>query len=492
MTSDKRPVRVRFAPSPTGYLHLGNIRSALFNYVFARKNNGTFIIRIEDTDQQREVRGADRDILQVLSWMGLNWNEGPRVGGDKGPYYQLQRLESYTQHAQSLLDRGLAYYDFGQAPDKDNLETPTEIQWERPDRHLDPEDVKRRVDAGEPHCIRMHVSDKDYPARKVKFHDVVHGDIYKDVEDFVIIKTNGIPTYHFAVVVDDHHMEISHVIRGIGHLDNTAKHKVLYDAFGWEPTIWAHHSNTLGLSKRKGSRSIGDYMRKGYLPEAIGNICMLMGWFPKDHNELFDFEERIEEFTLESLTDANFGKFDEDKFKHVCRHHMEKVDPERLLNLARPFLESSGFIATADASSRIPDSPERARLLKIVECVQGKLECAADILDHTWPFADDIEIDDESQALIDQDDPQLALTVTRDMLLDMVPEGQALDADAFKAVTKKASKSATLKDKKIKGRGYFHPLRAALTGRLAGPDLASVSDIVGREVILKRLNNAIK
>ncbi|MDF1667337.1 MAG: glutamate--tRNA ligase family protein, partial [Planctomycetota bacterium] len=240
MSSKEKPVRVRFAPSPTGYVHLGNIRSALFNYLFARKHNGSFIIRIEDTDQEREVKDSDRDILEVLSWLGLNWNEGPRVGGPKGPYYQTQRLETYSRYAKALLDRGLAYYDFGQAPDRDNLETPQDIVWESPDRHLDPEVVKERIAAGEPHCIRMHVSEKDYPGRRVAFKDIVRGDIEKDVEDFVIIKTNGIPTYHFAVVIDDHHMEISHVIRGIGHLDNTAKHKVLYDAFSWETPQWAH------------------------------------------------------------------------------------------------------------------------------------------------------------------------------------------------------------------------------------------------------------
>jgi nondiscriminating glutamyl-tRNA synthetase len=499
MTSSNKPVRVRFAPSPTGYVHLGNIRSALFNYVFARKHGGSFIIRIEDTDQEREVPGSDRDILQVLSWLGLNWNEGPRVGGPKGPYYQTQRLETYSRYARALLDRGLAYYDFGQAPDKDKLETPKEIVWESPDRHLPADEVNRRIEAGESHCIRMHVDPAKYADRKVKFRDVVRGDIVKDVEDFVIVKTNGIPTYHFAVVIDDHHMEISHVIRGIGHLDNTAKHKVLYDAFSWEPPIWAHHSNTAGLSKRKGSPSIGDYMRKGYLPEAIGNVCMLMGWFPKDKEELFSFEARIDEFTLEGLSKADVGNFPKDKFPHICHHHMEQADSARILNLARPFLETMGFIAKDDpekesnpSSGRIPDSPERIRLLKIIDCVKGKMICAADIVDHVWPFANEIAFDDDSKAQITGEDPQLALKITRDFFLEMVPEGELFDAAAFKAVTKAASKSAPLKEKKIKGKGYFHPLRAALTGRLAGPDLATLSDIVGRDVILQRLNNAIK
>lgn len=500
MTSKEKPVRVRFAPSPTGYVHLGNIRSALFNYLFARKHNGSFIIRIEDTDQEREVKDSDRDILEVLSWLGLNWNEGPRVGGPKGPYYQTQRLETYNRYAKALLDRGLAYYDFGQAPDRDNLETPQEIVWESPDRHLDPEEVKKRIADGEPHCIRMHVSEKDYPGRRVAFKDIVRGDIEKDVEDFVIIKTNGIPTYHFAVVIDDHHMEISHVIRGIGHLDNTAKHKVLYDAFGWETPQWAHHSNTAGLSKRKGSPSVGDYMRKGYLPESIGNVCLLMGWSPKDGEELFKMEDRIEEFTLESLSKADVGNFPTNKFPNICKHHMSQTDSSRILNLARPFLEVAGFINKDDPTAegpnlsqgRVKDSVERNRLLKIIDTVKGKMDCAADIVDHLWPFRDEITIDEESAALLSEENSQLAITVTRDTFLEMVPEGSDLDGAAFSAMAKASSKNSTLKEKKIKGRGFFHPLRAALTGRLAGPDLAVVAEVVGREVILKRLNNALK
>lgn len=490
-TSGTKPVRVRFAPSPTGYIHLGNVRAALFNWMFARASEGTFVLRIEDTDLERHVEGSDRDICEVLSWLGLNWGEGPRVGGAYGPYYQTQRLETYQQIAQRLLDEGLAYYDFSQAPDREAspAEQSHEIVWESPDARLDPAEAKKRVEAGEPHCVRMRVPAERYPNRVVAFQDKVHGTIRKDVEDFVIVKTNGIPTYHFAVVCDDQAMAITHVVRGIGHLDNTAKHAVLYDALGWERPQWAHHSHTKGLSKRKGSPSVGDFMRRGYLPEAIGNVCLLMGWFPKDGKELFTIEERLADFRIEDLNTAQDASFDEGKFAHICRWHMERAETERVLNLARPFLETSGFIA--EGAGRGTTDPLRPKLLAVIECLKGKVTHAAELLDHLGPFRTPITIDEDARACLAEADARLAVEETKKAFLELVPEGTEATAELFKAMTKQASKSAPLKEKKIKGRGYFHPLRAALTGALVGPDLAAVFVWVGRDEVLRRLDAAL-
>lgn len=486
MSTTDKPVRVRFAPSPTGYLHMGNIRSALFNYVFARKHQGTFILRIEDTDQKRHVPDSDRDIREVLSWMGLHWNEGPGVGGDYGPYFQTGRLDSYREHAQMLLDRGLAYYDFQLSGEGRDTHS---IQWESPDVNLDPTEAKKRVEAGEAHCIRMKIDTTKYQDRFVEFDDIVRGRIKKDVEDFVIVKSDGIPTYHFAVVIDDHLMKISHIIRGIGHLDNTAKHAVLYDAFGWDKPQWAHHSNTAGLSKRKGSPSVGDYMRAGYLPESIANACMIMGWFPKDGQEVFRMGDRVSEFALEDLVNSNVGKFDEDKFKFLCKKHMEAVDSGRLLNLARPFLESTGFIAAGEG--RVPDSPERERLLKIMDQLKGRMEYAGQVVDFLDFYRSGaLTHNDDAIEALKNDDAQLAVKVTLELFKERCTSSSDFDASVFKALTKEASKSPTLKEKKIKGRGYFHPLRAAMTGTLQGPDLAGLSEIIGLDETIRRLEQA--
>ena len=482
-------VRVRFAPSPTGYIHMGNIRSALFNYVFARATEGSFVLRVEDTDLERHVAGSDRDLIEVLSWLGLSWNEGPRVGGRCGPYYQTERLDSYRRHAATLIEGGLAYYDFEAAPDQEASPAAQsyEIQWESPSAQLDPADARARVAAGEPHAIRMRISDELYPGRVVSFEDMIHGRVEKECEDFVIVKRNGIPTYHFAVVCDDVAMEISHVIRGIGHLDNTVKHVVLYEAFGWDKPRWAHHSHTKGLSKRKGSPSVGDLMRRGYLPEAIGNACMLMGWFPKDQNELFCFEERIPEFRLEDLNTGMAGAFDEDKFRHICQHHMTRIDPGRLLNLARPFLEATGFIA--EGEGRAPTDPARVRLLKIMECVRSRIACAAEVLDHLPAFRSPLELEPEAREQISGEGPRLALEVTREHFADASQE--SLSAAEFGALSKAASKDARLKERKIKGKGYFQPLRAALTGRTRGLELGSMAEILGRAELLARLDAAL-
>jgi len=484
MTDGPAAPRVRFAPSPTGYIHLGNVRSALFNYAFARKHGGQFLLRIEDTDQERHVEGADGDICEVLSWLGCNWNEGPRVDGPKGPYYQSERLDLYRDIAAKMLADGLLYPDFSEAAGKDRPED-AEIVWELPDAKLDPAEARRRIEAGEPHCLRMRVDQERYPDRLVSFTDIVRGEVRKQVEDFVVIKRDGFPTYHFGVVIDDHHMCVSHVIRGIGHLDNTVKHVVLYEALGWNKPRWAHHSHTTGLSKRKGSPSVGDLMRRGYLPEAVTNMCMLLGWYPKDGGELFDFRDRFAEFRLEDFIKSD-SAFDPGKFRHVCQHHMAKIAPERLLNLARPFLETSGFIA--EGEGRVPDSPERLRLLKLMAWVRERIACAAEILDELWAFRPEIVRDEESRALLAEDDARLAVRVTREKLA--AHEG-ALDASAWKSVSKAATKDAALKGEKIKGKRYFHPMRAALTGRLAGPDLGLVLEMIGREPALARLDSAL-
>ncbi|MBU1878275.1 MAG: glutamate--tRNA ligase, partial [Chloroflexi bacterium] len=309
MTTD---VRVRFAPSPTGSPHVGNIRSALFTWLYARHTGGKFILRVEDTDQKRESATGLQDILDSLSWLGLNWDEGPDVGGPYGPYIQSQRLELYQKYAQQLLDSGHAYRCYC-TPER--LTALRQEQIKRKDSHVgydrhcrflsDAERAELEA-SGAPSVIRLAVPLEG----QTSFHDLIHGDIAIDnalVDDQVLLKTDGFPTYHLAVVVDDHHMRISHVTRGEEWLPSAPKHILLYDAFGWTPPVFCHLPRVLGpdhkkLGKRHGATSVLAFRDMGYLPEALLNFLALVGWSYDDQTEIFSREELIRVFSLDKIS----------------------------------------------------------------------------------------------------------------------------------------------------------------------------------------------
>jgi len=342
-------VRTRFAPSPTGYMHIGNLRTALYTYLIAKKNGGDFILRIEDTDRERYVEGAVEVIYNTLRQAGLKWDEGPDIGGDYGPYVQSERMGMFKEYALKLVENGNAYYCFC---DKDRLDEVRKIQeashippmYDRHCRDLSKEEVEEKLAAGIPYVIRQKMPLEG----TTTFHDEIYGDITVEnstLDDQILIKTDGMPTYNFANVVDDHTMGITHVVRGNEYLSSAPKYNLLYEAFGWEVPVYIHcapvmKDHTTKLSKRNGDASFEDIVAKGYLPEAVVNFIALLGWAPKGEEEIFNLDELAENFDLSGISKSP-AIFDPVKLKAVNAAHIKKLSPEKFLELALPYIKQS-------------------------------------------------------------------------------------------------------------------------------------------------------
>ena len=347
MPSNK--VRTRFAPSPTGYMHVGNLRTALYTYLMAKHEDGTFILRIEDTDQGRYVEGAVDVIYNTLREAGLNWDEGPDIGGPVGPYVQSERMGMFKGYAEQLVQSGHAYYCFC---DKERLEEVRKIQeasriapmYDRHCRDLSPEEVQEKLDAGVPYVIRQKMPLEG----TTTFHDEVYGDVTVEnstLDDQILIKTDGMPTYNFANVVDDHLMGITHVVRGNEYLASAPKYNLLYEAFGWDVPIYVHcapvmKDQTHKLSKRNGDASFQDLMKKGYLPEAVVNFIALLGWGPNSEQEIFTMPELIDTFELSGLSKSP-AIFDDQKLKAINAAYIRKLEPEAFQKLAMPYIQQT-------------------------------------------------------------------------------------------------------------------------------------------------------
>lgn len=346
---DGKTVRTRFAPSPTGYMHIGNLRTALFTYLLAKKNNGKFILRIEDTDQERYVEGAVDIIYNTLRRTGLTWDEGPDIGGPVGPYVQSERMGMFKDYALKLVESGHAYYCFC---DKDRLEEVRKIQqasgiapkYDGHCKNLSKEEVQAKLDAGVPYVIRQKCPTEG----TTTFHDEVFGDITVEnsvLDDQILIKADGMPTYNFANVVDDHTMGITHVVRGNEYLSSTPKYNLLYEAFGWEVPVYIHvppvmKNATEKLSKRNGDASFEDLAAKGYLDEAIVNYIALLGWAPKGENEIFTMDELIQEFDVSGISKSP-AIFDTQKLKALNGAYIRKLSPEKFIEYAAPYIRET-------------------------------------------------------------------------------------------------------------------------------------------------------
>lgn len=350
MDNDKR-VRTRFAPSPTGYLHIGGLRSALYAYLFAKKNGGDFILRIEDTDQAREVEGATEIIYDTLRETGLLWDEGPDIGGPYGPYIQTERKELYAEYAQDLLDSGAAYRCFCSKEDLDARRAKAEargetFKYDKHCLHLFPEEIQAKLDAGVPWVIRQNIP----TTGKTSFDDLVFGHIEVDndtLDDNVLIKADGLPTYNYANVVDDHLMEISHVMRGTEYLSSTPKYNLLYQAFGWDIPYYIHMSPVMRdaqhkLSKRDGDASYADFIDKGYLKEALVNYIALLGWNPGTEQEKFTLPELVEAFSLSGMSKSP-AIFDPDKMRWLNFEYVRALAPEEYRKHALPWYKAAGL-----------------------------------------------------------------------------------------------------------------------------------------------------
>lgn len=342
-------IRTRFAPSPTGYMHIGNLRTALYTYLIAKKNNGKFILRIEDTDRERYVEGATDLIYRTLKKTGLNWDEGPDIGGPCGPYIQSERMGMFREYAQKLIDSGHAYYCFC---DKERLEELRKVQeashispmYDRHCRELSKEEIEQKLNSGIPYVIRQKVPTEG----TTTFHDEIYGDITVEnttLDDQILIKTDGMPTYNFANVVDDHTMGITHVVRGNEYLSSTPKYNLLYQAFGWEPPMYIHvehimKNSTEKLSKRNGDASFEDLIQKGYMTEAVVNYIALLGWAPKGENEIFSLDELVEEFDISGLSKSP-AIFDPLKLKAINAEYIRRLSKEEFKEYALPYIKQT-------------------------------------------------------------------------------------------------------------------------------------------------------
>ena len=474
--STSSQVRVRFAPSPTGQLHVGNARTALFNWLFARQKGGAMALRIEDTDVARSEARYETQLLEDLKWLGLNWDEGPDVGGPFAPYRQSDRLEIYREHAERLVSEGKAYLCFCS---QEELERDREqkLANQQPPiysgkcRELDPAEAQRRRAGGETAAIRLRI-----PEHPIRFHDIVHGMVEfssEVVSDPIILRSSGIPVYNYVVVVDDALMKITHVIRGDDHLSNTPKQVALYEALGWPVPEFAHLSTILGsdrerLSKRHGATSIANFRDMGVLPEALMNYLALLGWAPSGGTrEIFTPGELCKEFSLERVTPSP-AVFDMEKLYWLNRHYIKESPPGRIEKLATPFFANAGLIPS-DPCERVA-----AWFSKVI----ALLVPSVNKLDELPQRAELIFHHDAAAAVSSPENAELLATAkSREVIAAF---GQLVEADdapitpeRFKAIMNdvKAKTGA-------KGKDLFHPIRIALTGSHSGPEFDKLIPIL--------------
>ncbi len=470
-------VRTRFAPSPTGYMHLGNLRSALYTYLYARKHDGKFILRIEDTDQARYVEGAVDVIYNTLKDIGMQWDEGPDVGGDYGPYVQSKRKDMYLPYAKQLVDAGKAYYCFCTKEELDARRAESEQngevwKYDKHCLHLSPEEIQKKLDAGESYVIRQNVP----LSGEASFDDVIYGHIAvdcADLDDMILIKADGMPTYNFANVIDDHTMGITHVMRGNEYLASTPKYNLLYDAFGWEKPVYIHmtpimRDATHKLSKRDGDAYYEDYLKKGYLKEAIVNYVALLGWNPGDDREFFTLAELCETFDVDGMSKSP-AIFDVNKLTWMNAEYVRKLSPEEFTAHAMPYYEQAGVadMATSvlcrilqqrtEVFTQIPDmvdflveQPEYDAELFTNKKSKTNPEVAAEVLDLAIPILETL--------------PEWTETALHDSMLGLAAE--------------KGMKNGTV----------LWPVRIAMAGKAVTPGGAfEIGVLLGREETLRRL-----
>ncbi|MFH1753768.1 MAG: glutamate--tRNA ligase [Candidatus Omnitrophota bacterium] len=478
-------VRVRFAPSPTGHLHIGSARTALFNWLFARAKGGSFILRIEDTDLERSKEDYVAKILDDLRWLGLDWDEGPDKGGDHGPYRQSERYDIYRELADKLLKEGKAYHCYCsdeelKARRAEALKAGRSPQYDKRCRGLSKEDADSLRERGVMPALRFRV-----PEKKLVVKDIVRGAVTFDtlsIEDFVIMKSSGTPTFHFAVVCDDASMKITHIIRGEDHLPNTPKHILLFEALGFEMPEFAHMSLTMAptgdrLSKRSGSTSIEFYREEGYLPEALVNYLVLLGWSTGDDREIFSREEMVKEFKLERLSRSSEA-FDPRKLDWMSGIYIRKTKEEALARLSIPYLAAAGFI------KKDIDGNEFERLKNIIAAIKDHITKIKDVTRESAVFFNDkftIEDRDAKEAL-SKDSSKKVL----ELLLKKIEKADGIDEELLKNAVKEIGKETGLK-----GASLYHPIRVAMTGKLNGPELRLIIPLLSRESCIERLGRGL-
>jgi glutamyl-tRNA synthetase len=491
--SDASSMRVRFAPSPTGLLHIGGLRTALYNYLLARKHDGTFILRIEDTDRSRYVEEAEEDIITSLDWVGLDYDEGPGVGGPHAPYYQSERKELYQKYAQQLIDDGYAYYAFDTEEEleamrerlksKDNPSPKYDAVTRREMRNsisLPEEEVQRLLDEGAEHVIRLKV-----PRREtIQFDDAIRGPVSFDtdgLDDQVLLKSDGMPTYHLANIVDDHLMEITHVIRGEEWLSSTPKHMLMYRYFGWTPPKMAHLPLILSpeggkLSKRDADALgipvfVNEYRDEGYEPDALINFLAFLGWNPGTEREVFSLDELAEAFSLDRVGSSGV-QFDLDKLNWFNGQYIREMSVDELADRARPYIEAEGYSVSDE------------RLHFICEIMQDRLDRVSDLVTETRYFFEAPESYDEKGVKKRWKDDSADLL---EEYADRLEEADTFDTDTVNTILR------DLADERDVGAGrIIHPARLAVSGRTYGPGVFGLLVSVGKDECIRRLRRAVE
>ncbi|MBM6616114.1 glutamate--tRNA ligase [Bacillus suaedaesalsae] len=480
-------VRVRYAPSPTGHLHIGNARTAIFNYLFARNQNGKFIIRIEDTDQKRNIEGGEESQLHYLKWLGVDWDESTDVGGEYGPYRQSERNDLYKKYYEELLEKGLAYKCYCT---EEEIEREREEQIARNEmprysgkhRNLTQEERESYEKEGRRPSIRFRV-----PEGKVyRFNDMVKGDISFESDgmgDYVIIKKDGTPTYNFAVAVDDHLMKITHVLRGEDHISNTPKQIMIYEAFDWNIPTFGHMTLIVNEQRKKLSKRdesiiqfIEQYEELGYLPETLFNFIGLLGWSPVGEEEIFNKEQFIEMFDPARLSKSP-AVFDTQKLAWMNNQYIKKLEVDKVVELALPHLVKAGKV------SENPSEEELQWASDLVALYQEQMSYGAEIVELSELFfKGEVEYDEEAKAV-------LAEEQVPEVMKAFFNEIKVLEV--FGAEEIKLAIKATQKATGQKGKKLFMPIRVAITGQTHGPDLPKAIALLGKEKVTKQLESLI-
>lgn len=471
-------VRTRFAPSPTGFMHLGNLRSALYTYFYAKKYQGELILRIEDTDQKRYVEGAVDVILKTLEMAGIKWDEGPVVGGNYGPYYQSERKAIYEKYAKELIDKHEAYYCFCSVDRLSSLED--EHGNTRYDRHclnLTEDEIKANLANGVPFVIRQKMPTEG----KVAFHDLLYGTIevdVKELEDQILLKSDKMPTYNFANVVDDHLMGITHVTRGNEYLSSAPKYNLLYQAFGWNVPEYIHLSPIMRdeqhkLSKRFGDAYFDDFLRKGYLPHAIVNYICLLGWAPKINQEKFTLDELINLFDVDGLKKSG-SIFDLKKLQWFNHEYLKDLSIDDYFDYLMPFLKA----IKTDASVKWYQN--------MITLVRERLSYGAEVNDIYESFFKDINFSDfneEINAILKDENSYHLISSLLISFNEIAEWTESNIIDTIKNIGKSQN---------IKGKNLYLPIRIASTGEMHGPDLGKLLELIGKETVIKRIELVIK
>jgi len=478
-----QPVRVRFAPSPTGRLHIGGARTALFNWAYARRHGGTFILRVEDTDKERSTAEFETAILEGMSWLGMDWDEGPVVGGEYGPYRQSERIESHLEVAEGLEQSGAAYRCFC-TPERltelreKQIAAKQTAAYDGLCRSLSREECARKLAEGERSVLRFHV-----PEGETKFHDEIRGDVRfsnREVDDWIMLRADGSPTYNFVVVCDDSAMKITHVIRGEEHLTNTPKQVLLYEALGLEAPQFAHLPLILGtdkkkLSKRTGDTALDDYRAKGYPPEAVMNFLCLQGWSLDGETEVFSIQNLAESFELRDVSKGG-SVFDMQKFLWLAGEYAQKGELDQLVERAGPFMVEAGLMTEAELTERGP------WLRSAIASVQERVRIYSEVPEQlAYLFIGDSEV------LYDEKAVKNAVKRGTEALGSYLEWLRPKLAEAFEPAALRDETKAFIAERDYKFPDLFQPLRCALTGAAGGPDLFDVMELLGAKRTLARI-----